>query len=200
MMHPIFIVPLDLHNFDFFDRLGAVLEDIFMSEVHTLPAKEMPARGYNHRREQYNSPAVLKAVIQELEKSAGSASPAYRLLVTACDLYTEELNFVFGQAQPGKSTAIISLARLEQERGTDLAFVIGLGVSENAEGTEKISTTFFERTVKEAVHEIGHLKGLSHCPDSGCVMHFSNSLRDTDRKSRYFCSICRSTLGDRGKF
>lgn len=38
------------------------------------------------------------------------------------------------------------------------------------------------RTLKEAVHELGHILGLAHCPDAGCVMHFSNALADTDRK------------------
>jgi archaemetzincin len=42
------------------------------------------------------------------------------------------------------------------------------------------------------VHELGHVFGLEHCPDPECVMHFSNSLLDTDRKSTSFCSQCRA--------
>ncbi|MEW6585820.1 MAG: hypothetical protein AB1442_09465 [Nitrospirota bacterium] len=51
----------------------------------------------------------------------------------------------------------------------------------------------------EAVHEIGHTFGLVHCSDPNCAMHFSNSLRDTDRKSSEFCGICveRIRLTDR---
>lgn len=119
-MQPIFLIPLNLHNLDFFDRLGSVLGDIFETEVHTRPGREMPAHAYHRRRDQYNSPAVLEALIPVLESETGGGG--------------------------------------------------GAGVS----------VLFFERTVKEAVHEIGHLKGLSHCPDSGCVMHFSNSLRDSE--------------------
>jgi len=36
-----------------------------------------------------------------------------------------------------------------------------------------------QRVIKEAVHELGHAFGLTHCENSKCVMHFSNSLQDT---------------------
>ena len=53
---------------------------------------------------------------------------------------------------------------------------------------------FLARAVKEAVHELGHTYGLGHCPDARCVMHFSNSLRDTDFKSHRFCGACRARI------
>ncbi|HID92836.1 MAG TPA: hypothetical protein EYP60_01955 [bacterium (Candidatus Stahlbacteria)] len=45
-----------------------------------------------------------------------------------------------------------------------------------------------ERVLKEAVHE------LVHCKDPNCVMHLSNSILDTDRKSTNFCSKCKQKL------
>jgi len=44
------------------------------------------------------------------------------------------------------------------------------------------------------VHELGHTYGLGHCPDTHCVMHFSNSLRDTDIKSATFCPACQELI------
>jgi len=44
--------------------------------------------------------------------------------------------------------------------------------------------------VKEAVHEVGHTLGLAHCTNSSCVMFFSNSILDTDRKKSAFCEKC----------
>jgi archaemetzincin len=89
----------------------------------------------------------------------------YNLLVTPVDLYAPGLNFIFGYA-PGPN-AVISIARL---RGDLLK----------------------ERTIKEAVHELGHLFSLHHCPDPRCVMHFSNSLADTDYKGKELCKRCQN--------
>lgn len=54
--------------------------------------------------------------------------------------------------------------------------------------------TFHRRAVKEAVHELGHTWGLSHCPHPRCVMRFSNSLEDTDRKETEWCGSCGRKL------
>ena len=51
-----------------------------------------------------------------------------------------------------------------------------------------------ERALKEAIHELGHTYGLGHCQDERCVMYFSNSLGDTDRKQALFCPLCRKGL------
>jgi archaemetzincin len=54
--------------------------------------------------------------------------------------------------------------------------------------------TFHRRAVKEAVHELGHTWALSHCPNARCVMRFSNSLEDTDRKKTEWCGSCERKL------
>jgi archaemetzincin len=46
---------------------------------------------------------------------------------------------------------------------------------------------FHERALKEATHELGHTFGFTHCENPTCVMHFSNAIGDTDRKSAHFC-------------
>jgi archaemetzincin len=98
--------------------------------------------------------------------------------VTGVDLTVPGLNFVFGLADPGSRTAVISLARLYPE----------------FYGQPRDPRRFKARAVKEAIHELGHLWGLGHCPDPACVMSFSNSLADTDRKGPGFCQACRDLL------
>jgi len=99
--------------------------------------------------------------------------------VTGVDLTAPGLNFVFGLADPRNRAAIISLARLYPE----------------FYGQPRDPGRFKARAVTEAVHELGHLLGLDHCPDPACVMSFSNSLADTDRKGPGFCKLCREKLG-----
>jgi archaemetzincin len=98
--------------------------------------------------------------------------------VTGVDLTVPGLNFVFGLAAPESRAAVISLARLYPE----------------FYGQPRDPVRFKARAVKEAVHELGHLLGLGHCPDPDCVMSFSNSLADTDRKGPGFCQACRDLL------
>jgi archaemetzincin len=87
---------------------------------------------------------------------------------------------VFGEAEcPGK-TAVISVHRLKPEfyeRKPDEDLLL-------------------ERTTKEAVHELGHTFGLQHCPNPFCVMYFSNSIFETDRKQSLFCNKCTTNLSN----
>jgi archaemetzincin len=75
-------------------------------------------------------------------------------------------------------TAIVSLYRLRPE-------YYGLAPDE---------ASLLERATKEIVHELGHTFGLGHCPNNKCVMHFSNSLADTDLKKAHFCNMCRPKI------
>jgi archaemetzincin len=94
--------------------------------------------------------------------------------VAAFDLYVPGMNFVFGEARCPGHVAVISTRRLKP--------------------TPQNQRLFRDRVLKEAVHEIGHTLGLKHCPDTLCVMHFSEHIGDTDRKSAAFCKDCRSDL------
>lgn len=133
-----------------------------IAQNETLP---VPAEAYDSGRDQYIADVLLTAV-QQL--------PGQHVIgVTDLDLYSGDLNFVFGLAQlPGKA-AVISLHRLHYAADRN---------------------TFRRRAVTEVVHELGHTLGLRHCPDAGCVMHFSNSLADTDRKGVKYCERCREKL------
>jgi archaemetzincin len=98
--------------------------------------------------------------------------------LTESDLFVPILTFVFGEAQfPGRA-AIISAARLREEF---------YGLPPN---TAKLD----QRLLKEAVHEIGHTRGLAHCDDWRCVMVSSHRVERLDLKSAEFCSRCRKAI------
>ena len=139
----------------------------------------IPEEAYNQQRHQYSSTKILIRIGDHLQ-----SLDADRVLgVVEADLYAAGLNFVFGEAEcPGK-VAVISFCRLRPE----------------FYGHSRDSTLFAERSVKEAVHEVGHTLGLSHCHDSSCVMFFSNSISDTDHKGSSFCDRCFGLVSRRLK-
>ena len=92
--------------------------------------------------------------------------------VTDDDLFVHGMNFVFGLASREAGAAVISVHRLKDDD----------------------QSVFMGRVVKEAVHEVGHLHGLSHCDEPSCVMHFSNTLDDTEAKGTTFCPRCQNLL------
>jgi archaemetzincin len=46
----------------------------------------------------------------------------------------------------------------------------------------------------EAVHQAGHLVGLSYCDDPRCVMFMATNPSDCDRKNVSLCNVCRNEL------
>lgn len=155
------------------EELKTRLNRIFGCPVGIVPETCGFEQAHDLRQEQYLASALLTQL-----KASGAAEDEKVLGIVDIDLYAPRLNFVFGQADILSGTAIISLYRLRQE-------YYGLP-------SDKI--LFLNRITKEAIHELGHTFGLGHCPDSRCIMHFSNSLADTDWKQDAFCSQCRPKL------
>lgn len=92
------------------------------------------------------------------------------LWVISEDIYASGMNFVFGLAQPFKG-AVLSVYRLSTR----------------------------ELIRKEAVHEVGHVFGLSHCSNS-CVMQYSNSLWEAKIKPSFLCENCKRKLSNMLRF
>ncbi len=128
----------------------------------------IPQVAFDKKRNQYSSAIVLS----EIRAYAGSKQEFQRMLgVVDVDIYVPGLKYVFGEAYTPGRAALISLWRLKPEFYGDRADL----------------AVYVLRALKEAVHELGHTLGLQHCPRSACVMHFSNSIFDTDKKQSLFC-------------
>jgi archaemetzincin len=131
----------------------------------------VPEQAFDKKRSQYNASIILGEVKAYAAKKPGF----HRVLgVVDRDIYSADLNYVFGEAYTPGNAALISLWRLKPEFYKD-----------------KTDTgLYLLRAQKEAVHELAHTLGVKHCPRSFCVMHFSNSIFDTDRKQSLFCDEC----------
>lgn len=73
--------------------------------------------------------------------------------ITKVDLYEKGMNFVFGVASEKLRSAVVSIHRLRPE----------------FYGRPSNDELLIERTVKEVMHELGHVFGLSHCPTSAVL-------------------------------
>ncbi len=151
---------LRILNEKLFERLSLLNPNIQIQDHETIPTQS-----YNSKRNQFLGKHFLEI--------AHSHKGNKVLGITNVDLYTPELNFIFGQAEINGKTCVISLNRLRPD----------------------VKRSIYEsRMVKEAIHELGHTFGLRHCEDRFCVMHFSNCLNDTDIKGEEYCAECKKSL------
>jgi archaemetzincin len=129
---------------------------------------------YDPERNQYHSTSILEKL------SALAPERALRILaITRVDLFIPILTHVYGEAQLGGKSCIISTCRLKE--------ALNPATAEDA---------FRFRVFKEAFHELGHTFKLRHCKDTSCIMHYCRSIKDVDRKSDQLCRYCNILLED----
>jgi len=140
-----------------------ILEDVFIFEVDVLKA-DMPSSFHNPLRNQ----VYAKPLLMEVKKIVQSNGYFKGLGILHEDLYHKNSSYIFGLAELNGRAALISTFRL-----------LGDGL--------------YTRVLKEVLHEVGHLLGLTHCTNS-CVMRFSSNVRETDMKPATYCKMCGDKL------
>jgi archaemetzincin len=162
------------------ENLDTILPDVKTDVI--MEVMPLPEEAYSTARHQYRSDIILRA-IHGFAETQGSFDRV--LGVADVDLFVPRLNFVFGEAEHFGKAAVISLWRLRPQ----------------FYGRTLDNHVFVERATKEALHELGHTFGLKHCANPFCVMYFSNSIFETDRKQSLFCNKCylkTMTTADKG--
>jgi archaemetzincin len=155
------------------DAVGATLVEAFRLPLKAMGPSPIPIYAYDARRGQFGSSPILQRLLQRIPADATRV-----LAITERDLFIPMLTFVFGQAQLSGPVALMSLARLRQEHyrfAPDVCLLV-------------------DRARKEALHELGHSFGLTHCARPACVMSLSTTIQQVDRKTTLFCSECRGVL------
>ena len=165
------LLPVGQVALDVIDNLAASLPKHFPNSTcnSIREALPIPPEAFSLSRNQHNSSVILNQIRVYTERQFQFS----RVLgIVDVDIFASDLNFVFGEAYSPGTAALISIWRLKPSFYGETA------------GGE----VFVSRVIKEAVHELGHTLGLLHCPKGSCVMHFSNSIVDTDKKESLFCN------------
>ncbi len=147
--------------------VGASLHANLGIEAKPGPALERPKYAYNEGRGQYHTAAILRRL------AGFRAGGAPVLGVADFDLFVPDAAYVFGDADRDAGAALFSMARLGHA------------------DPDKVR----RRAQVEAIHEMGHLLGLSHCTDFRCAMFLTRDPADSDRKGPGLCATCRGALG-----
>ncbi|MFY9644612.1 MAG: archaemetzincin [Terriglobales bacterium] len=151
--------------------LRPAIEETFRVPCKVLPVRLDPEFAYHGERQQYHSSEILHRMQSFLTEDS------WRMLgVAEVDLYIPILTFVFGEAQMGGPSAVVSAHRLRQE-------FYGLPLDQKL---------YRHRVIKEAVHELGHTVNLTHCQDYSCAMAPSHAVEWIDLKESTLCSGCRA--------
>ena len=147
---------------------GPISLQLGLATVQSKTALPTPTYAFNKDRGQYHCNAIMRRLVALLEPGQSMV-----LGVTDVDLFVPDSPFVLGEADRESRSAVLSLARLRQ--GVD-------------------GEQLRRRLQVEAVHQAGHLLGLSYCEDPRCVMFFSQVPQDCDRKHLSLCNNCRNEL------
>ena len=152
-----------------------ILPQIFPLACEILPRALDPSSTFHGERQQYHSSELLRLM------GALVTPRCSRLLgITAIDLYIPILTFVFGEAQIGGPSALVSVHRLRQE-------FYGLPAD---------PLVLEQRLLKEAVHELGHTFHLNHCSDYQCAMAASHAVEWIDIKGSGLCPACQEKIAE----
>lgn len=168
------LIPIDGAGKGILDRLGPELDRRFGTRSSIGPPFRLRREWWDPERDRFSSNEIVDGLIDR-ETGDDSEPRGWSLGIAEVDLYAPERDWVFGEATVGGCCALVSLARLRPDPDDP--------------------KLLFGRVLAEAVHELGHVAGLRHCPKLGCAMAPSESVREIDRKGSRFCADCQARLG-----
>ena len=170
----ILIAPVGTFDADILSAVEKMIPQIFGISCRIETLLDDIDFAWNSERRQFNSTAILSKLSEK------TPTDAFKVIaLTHNDLYIPSLTHVYGEAQLGGTSAIISTCRLAG------------GISPVGQ-----RTLYLERITKEAAHELGHTFDLRHCKDHQCLMHYCRSIEDVDGKTSQLCRYCQVLLKD----
>ncbi len=138
----------------------------FDSPVKVLPEIRIPRRFLDQERGQYRGDLLVRWLSGRVP---GDSLGVFSVL--GSDLFTPDLNFVFGLGLLQWRASVHSLHRYGRDPRQLLL-----------------------RSLKLTVHETGHMFGLEHCVFYRCLMNGANSLSESDAAPIHLCPVCLAKL------
>ena len=167
------IVPLGLIEGVLATRFTAALSRRVAIPCHLLepvPDADLPRLAH---RDQLDADKLLN-LVESLPRRAGYWS----IGLSGQDMGHPIFTFFFGRARLHGEAIVLALPRLHPEF---------YGLKENPE-------LVAHRAAVEALHELGHVAGLVHCPDNACLMRFCPAVEGIDNRGVVFCGRCAGSL------
>ncbi len=128
----------------------------------------------NGRHEQWLAPYLMTGILQP----AVPSDAACVIGLAGTDLWAGPgTNFLFGLADPDHRVGVWSLARNGDPEAGEIEY-----------------RRCLRRTLKTAVHEIGHMLGIDHCTANECCMNGSNHIEEADSQPIEYCPECLAKL------
>jgi archaemetzincin len=162
------------------EALRHAVEDILIQtwqlKVSTLDTQPLPKAAYNPQRKRYRAMALSQHLAQQLGAERGAD---YILGLTQVDISTTKGAIqdwgIFGIAKIGGPDGVLSSYRLAR--------------------SARDQTHLQQRVRVMASHEVGHLFGLQHCAEHGCIMRDAEgSIKHVDESHGELGPICRDRL------
>jgi archaemetzincin len=169
------LIPVEIKNHSLIEFIKKKLELIFNSEILIDDIDLNLTHFFNESRNQYYSTEIISSAIPLAEKLQGKV-----LLLVDVDLFVPVFTYLFGEAQLNGKLSIVSTFRLYEEFYTGRT-------------DDKL---FFQRVLKEVLHELGHNFGLIHCENWNCVMHSSAGIEEVDVKGEFYCKKCETSVNN----
>ncbi len=173
------------------------LASIFNNSIPVSKHVIVPASFYKIEKGQYDGRKLLGFLAENLTLREAKD---INLAIFDRDLFTGNLDHVFGLAAPFPRICVISVIRLHPHFERDY-FQEGLKKRKMGKFplsvrrlTGKERALYYERILKESVHSIGHTMGHLHCSDISCIMYPSKALENIDNKEIRFCRSCTRSI------
>lgn len=155
-------------------RLHSDLQELLHHPVSIVPERIDPSPAFNPARRQYDALTLLG-----LLQPPWAQDQLFCLGITDVDIFLPVFTYLFGLASLSGNAAVVSAYRLRPENN----------------GNRPDPDLLRLRLAKEALHELGHLLGLKHCPVPWCAMASSRSAEEVDLKDAAYCPTCAEQVG-----